>query len=128
MVLTFNIPNTAVIASGLYEATLTDVQVAEGPTGAFLMWMFKIKAGDTTVVLGAPTSVKIGSGTKARRYAETLLGHPLHEGDTVAVEVLCGARCMVLVTVAQRDGAGPVNRIENVLAPFPESSNGEVPF
>jgi hypothetical protein len=44
----------------------------------------------------------------------------------VAVQALCGAHCMVLLIVVQRDGTGPVNRIENVLAPFAAGNNGGV--
>ena len=124
MMLTFDAPTTTVISAGLYPAVLADVQLAEGVTGPYLVWNFEINTEGTQVVLGAPTSVKIGSGTKGRRYIEILLGRSIHEGETVAVQALRGAKCMLLITVVQRDGTGPVNRIENVLAPFPENGTG----
>ena len=126
MMLAFNVPTTTVISAGLYPAVLADVHLAEGVTGPYLVRDFEINTEGAQIVLGAPTSVKVGPGTKARRYAETFLARTIHENETVAIQTLCGARCMVLVTMAQRDGTGPVNRIENVLAPFAASDNGGV--
>jgi hypothetical protein len=125
MMLTFGAPTITTISAGLYPAVLADVQLAEGVTGPYLVWSFEINTEGVEVALGAPTSVKVGPGTKARRYAETLLERPIREDETVPVQALHGARCMVLVTVMPRDGTGPVNRIENVLAPFPAHGASE---
>jgi hypothetical protein len=129
MMLTFDAPTTTVISAGLYPAALANVQVAEGVTGPYLVWRFEINTEGAEIVLPLPTSTKVGPGTAARRLIETLLGRRVTEDETIAVGMLQGAPCQILVTVVHRDGSGPANKIASVIpASGSEVSESDVPF
>jgi hypothetical protein len=99
-----------------------------GNYGPYLIWTFQLdKTGGYQSYL---TSTNFGSGSKARKVVEALLGRTMKDGEEVDPDILFNSPCQLLIEVAELDDGGTVNRVERVLPreTSEDADDDHVPF
>jgi hypothetical protein len=114
---------------GLYEGMLTAIEERSSDNGEYLRWAFTIDDEGDEVEVSALSSTKFSPTAKARKYAESLLGRTIKNGEELAPAALYGCKCRLLVTIDTLSDGGTVNRVEQVL-PWKQDQdeNDDVPF
>lgn len=99
------------IEDGTCEATLMDVEEREATPNSpnqdpWLLWTFVVDDGSTSgLELTASSSMRFGPKSKARGWAEVLLGRKIVDDEEVVLERMLPKDC--LVVVRHRDNGYP---------------------
>ncbi len=125
-----------VLPDGVYAVKLISVEEQISRDGLdFLRWIFEV-VGEPEYAgasLTGATSLRLSPRSKARQWAEALLGRRLERGEELDTDTLIGRTAMATVTTVDRDGVS-YNRIESLAPvrraarPAPEPAPGDLPF
>lgn len=118
MVFTAEATDYDVLDVGTYQAEYVKVTPSEvdGPFGPFLDWEFSAlnPATMATAKVTGRSSTSFGPDTKAREWAEGVLGRQLAKGERLDFDTLVGRPCQLVLEIVEKT-KGSFNRIATVL-------------
>ena len=97
--------------TGVYPATIRDIQITDGKFGPQLQWDFDLVGGGSQRGWSGTT---MSGKSKLGKWVMALLGNIPDELDT---DHLVGKPCRLSLTVKTTDDGTEFNRVDNVLAP-----------
>lgn len=119
---------------GLYVGRFVEVREAKSEHGTYYRWVFEIKDEDYEGRrIHANVSDKFGPSSKARQWAESMIGRPLRNGERFDTDDLIGRDFHLTIVNVEKDGrtydnVASVNAIRKTKAAKqegPEADDGE---
>jgi len=116
------------IDDGTYSATVLGIEETEPTPNSpsdknWLKWVFSVDDGSTEgVEMSAASSMKFGPKSKARMWAEALMGRKLQEGEDFDTDSILPRDCVVVIRRDEKDFA----KITDVL-PAPKARTVQRP-
>jgi hypothetical protein len=95
----------------------------EGPFGPFLPWEFDAWDGQTSsdVRVSGRSGAELTPMSKAREWAEALLGRPLAKREVLDFDTLAQRPCQLVLEVVTKE-KGSYNKITKILPPPPPNA------
>ena len=105
------------VPPGLYTARLQKIEAATSQHGTYFRWEFGIEdegeLEDRKVF--ANVSDKFGPQSKARRWCEQMIGHPIRKGEQFDTDALLDKSYHIMVSNTPEDEWGRIyDNVENV--------------
>jgi hypothetical protein len=107
---------------GLYVGQFVEVREANSEHGTYYRWVFEIEDEDHKGRrIHANVSDKFGPSSKARQWAEAMIGRPLRNGERFDTDDLVGRNFHLTIVNVEKDGrtydnVASVNAIRKVKA------------
>jgi hypothetical protein len=107
-------PVRELMPEGVYQGTLVGIDERQAADGrSFWLWTFRINHDGRSVERTAPSSTNFSPRSKARQWAEALMGAKIDDSGTHEFDLdqLTGRACTIVLDVVERDG----ERFNNVV-------------
>jgi hypothetical protein len=105
------------VPAGVYAAVLKEVEekVSQAAGDLYWRWTFEVLKGPCAgAAIRANSSPKLSPKSKARGWAEAIIGRKLTTGERLDTEELINRNCQLVVKTQDRDGA-TFNDVSEVL-------------